>query len=66
VLVKHGYELTDIAMKAHASELIAFPAEDREEWTAGLLDEGQVNEALKWSRSRVLSTFTSRCRNLIS
>ena len=66
VIQKHGYELADIAVKTHARQLIEFPTAPHFEWPGQLTDEAAVAKALRWSGSRLLSTFTARSRNLLS
>jgi hypothetical protein len=65
VLMKHGYELVDIAIKTHIHQLIELDDQKHSQWTDRLLDEAAVAEALAWSGSRTMSTFTSRYRGLL-
>ena len=51
VLIKHGYELADIALRTHRPSIIANDA-PRREWSPALLDETKVGEALSASGKR--------------
>jgi NTE family protein len=66
VLVKHGYELADIAINTHATPLAEFHGAGQIAWPEKVRDEEAVANTLEWSNCRFLSTFTSRSNNLLT
>jgi hypothetical protein len=62
VLVKHGYELTDVAVNTHAPKLIAANAPSMSNWPPRLLSEIAVKRALRGSSRRRIVRFSARHR----
>jgi NTE family protein len=60
VLMKHGYELAEIALRTHASHLIKNPSALMRTWPAPLYCERAVKKALRGSSRRRYFRFSRR------